>query len=210
MANIDVTQDAELTSNTAPTLADRLLLVRASNSSLTDITPDQFMKIINLLTEDTAPTSSDFVVTYDASASAAKKVALGSAFVWTSFTPSWTNLTVGDGTNLGSYTHVGKTTFFRIIFTFGSTSSIGGSVSVNFPATSASLTGSVIVGNVRLVDATGSTYFGNAMYLSTAAMIVTSFAVSGSSIIQAALSSTAPFTWATSDAIQITGFYERA
>lgn len=76
MADINVTQDANLTTNTAPALADRLLLMRNSDSVVTDITPDQLMKIIALLTADTTPASGDSVVTYDTSASLAKQVLL--------------------------------------------------------------------------------------------------------------------------------------
>lgn len=76
MSDIDITQDANLTTNTSPTLADRLLLVRNSDSVLTDITPDQLMKIIALLTAKTNPTGSDSIVIYDAAASLVKQVTL--------------------------------------------------------------------------------------------------------------------------------------
>jgi hypothetical protein len=80
MADINITQDANLTSNTAPALADRLMLIRNSDSVITDITPDQLLKVINLLTADTAPAIADLVATYDASASGAKKVTLENIF----------------------------------------------------------------------------------------------------------------------------------
>jgi hypothetical protein len=45
--------------------------------------------------------------------------------VWTNFTPSWTNLTVGNGTQVARYRKVGKTVDVYVKFTLGSTSSIG-------------------------------------------------------------------------------------
>jgi hypothetical protein len=76
MADINITQDANLTNNTAPVLADRMVFIRNSDSAFHDITPDQLMKIINLLTADTVPQIGDKVVTYDVSASLAKSVTL--------------------------------------------------------------------------------------------------------------------------------------
>jgi hypothetical protein len=210
MANIDVTQDAELTSNTAPALADRLLLVKASNSSLTDITPDQLMKIINLLTEDTTPAIGDFVVTYDASASAAKKVALGSSSVWTAFTPSWTNVTVGDGTNAGVYTHIGKSTAFYASFTFGTTSAVGTDPLLALPATAVSMSASTPIAQVVLNDSGGSTYQGMGIVASTTSLLIRVLVASGTYLTHGQITATVPFTWATGDQILITGFYDRA
>lgn len=73
MADLDITQDGNLTNETSPTLLDRLLFIKNSNSELRDIVPDILLQIVNLLTEDTAPTSSDFLLEYDASAGLAKK-----------------------------------------------------------------------------------------------------------------------------------------
>lgn len=52
---------------------------------------------------------------------------------WTSWTPSWTNLTVGSGTTSASYQVTGKTVIAELNFTFGSGSSVGGTVSVAVP-----------------------------------------------------------------------------
>lgn len=77
MATLDVTQDANLTNNTAPELTDRILFVDNGTGNLQDITPDNLLKIINSLTEDTTPDrAADYALVYDASASAVKKVLL--------------------------------------------------------------------------------------------------------------------------------------
>jgi len=43
---------------------------------------------------------------------------------WTSFTPSWANLTVGDGTNEAVYAAIGRTVIIRFALTFGSTTTM--------------------------------------------------------------------------------------
>jgi len=66
-----------LTAETAPDVADELLLYDASASTADKITTLNFFKVINTFTADATPdNSADYVVTYDASATAAKKVLL--------------------------------------------------------------------------------------------------------------------------------------
>jgi len=74
-----------LTLKTTPAVSDELMLADASASfGLKKITADRFMKIINGLTEDTSPDSAnDFIPTWDASASVAKKVKPGSLSIAT-------------------------------------------------------------------------------------------------------------------------------
>src|SRR5690242_15835711 len=55
---------------------------------------------------------------------------------WTTFTPTWTNVTVGNASvNSGKYLKIGKVVWFRIDLVLGSTSTVTGSVSVAFPVT---------------------------------------------------------------------------
>lgn len=69
-----------LTENTAPLTTDLLVLVDdPTGTEVTQkITAGNFLKVVNELTADTAPAQyADYVPTYDASGSAAKKVLLG-------------------------------------------------------------------------------------------------------------------------------------
>jgi hypothetical protein len=64
-----------LTAETAPDIADELALFDASASTTDKITLANLLKVINGLTEDTAPDkAADFLLSYDTSATAAKKV----------------------------------------------------------------------------------------------------------------------------------------
>lgn len=51
----------------------------------------------------------------------------GTGWTFTAFTPTWTNLTVGNGTNIGYYIQIGKMVFGYLQFTFGNISSINSS-----------------------------------------------------------------------------------
>jgi hypothetical protein len=57
----------------------------------------------------------------------------------TSYTPSWTaatNPAIGNGTIVGSYTQVEKTVYFRVVISFGSTTTFGsGAYTITLPTT---------------------------------------------------------------------------
>lgn len=73
------TQEKDLTTITTPALVDKLRVVDdpAGTPVSANITIENFLKIINSLAEDTSPSgSADYLLEYDASATAAKKVRL--------------------------------------------------------------------------------------------------------------------------------------
>jgi hypothetical protein len=59
---------------------------------------------------------------------------LNAAGTWTSFTPSWTNLTVGNGVVSAAYSKFNKILFVRVYFDFGSTSSLTSNLQMTLPA----------------------------------------------------------------------------
>lgn len=128
---------------------------------------------------------------------------------WASFTPAYTNLTVGDGVNTGKKGYAGKTTHFYIQFTFGSTSSIAANATFNFPDTAVTYLANHPVAQVIYSDA-GVLYAGAAVWATTgtAALVVNGSA--GTYVNVVGVSNLIPFTWATGDVILIHGSYERA
>jgi hypothetical protein len=124
---------------------------------------------------------------------------------WKSFTPSWTNLTVGNGTNVGSYAIHGKTCVFRTTLTFGSTTSISGAVSYTLPVTAATYSDISWIGNVRLKSAGGG-FLG--LINSSGSIVVLNAA--STYLATNNLSSTVPATWTTGDTIVVTAVYEIA
>ena len=131
---------------------------------------------------------------------------------WTAYTPTLggTGWAIGNGTATGAYCQVGKLVFFRAEITFGSTSTFGA-------AAASTITGPVnaksgINGNhnlmVNLLDtSTGAEYFAWCRTTASSPLTVV-ISYLGTSSQRSDINSTIPFTWATGDRIQLTGFYE--
>lgn len=80
---------------------------------------------------------------------------------WNTWTPTWTNLTVGNGTVASNkYIKVGKVVHATYHLTLGSTSSVTGALSFTLPVTSASLTATLPIGIAYINDAATAAYMG--------------------------------------------------
>src|SRR5574338_1635977 len=88
-----------------------------------------------------------------------------------SYSPTWTNVTVGDGTLTARWAQIGTGTGslvkVQIQLVLGSSSSISGDIIVSLPATSATRNGNFPLGTGMLVDATGGSYTAQVMYATT-------------------------------------------
>lgn len=133
---------------------------------------------------------------------------------WSSWTPSWTNLTLGNGVAVAKFRQVGKLVFCRLSLVFGSTTSIAGSVSFSLPVTRAANAGTAGLTNqgiARFLDAsTGDKRTGSVSNLSTTTSQLLVWDSSGTYVTGVALSSTVPFTWTTSDEIACQFEFEAA
>jgi hypothetical protein len=129
-------------------------------------------------------------------------LAIGGA--WSAYVPTWTNLTVGNGTLVARYEEIGKTVHVAISFTFGSTSAAGTGVYVSLPINPAStyLATNVLLGSVGLFDASGAWRAGGAFRSGSNVRLIVADGTN--------LSATAPWTWATGDIISINLTYEAA
>ncbi len=120
---------------------------------------------------------------------------------WTAYTPSvsGSGSALGNGTLSGAYKQVGKIVHFRAQFNLGSTSTVGTSLILALPVT---------------VNGVSQAAAGSALHSATNYQIG-GFINAGSALITATCSSgfvtsTAPFTWANGDQINICGTYEAA
>lgn len=133
--------------------------------------------------------------------------------VWKTWTPTWTNLTLGTGAVTATYTQVGKIVFFHLKLVWTSTTSIGGNVSVSLPVTAATYSNNFFeIAHGTAYDQsanTGYTLVGS-MTSTTAMQLFTINAAASASATWNNTTSTVPFTWTTSDEIMLTGFYEAA
>lgn len=129
---------------------------------------------------------------------------------WQSWTPTFTNLTVGDGTLTAKYTKVGKTVRGFVNLIFGSTTSISSSVSLTTPSTMANNLTWMPMGLVRMVDEGTDTYAGAVSVLTATTMLVQVNTANATYSDYNTISGSVPFTWTTSDRLIIEFCYEEA
>jgi hypothetical protein len=137
----------------------------------------------------------------------------GSTWVWPSWTPTWTNVTVGNGTVVAKYIQMGKTVHFRVKLTFGSTSAVSGDFTFSTPVTMSSnyAQNDTVNSSAVMLDSGTQGYVGMVIVASTTTLNVRPVNASATtSTYGAAASSTVPHTWATNDIIQACGSFEAA
>jgi hypothetical protein len=87
--------------------------------------------------------------------------------VWSTWTPTLTNLVVGNGTMQGKYMQINKLVFVDLHIAFGATSTFGGggAWSFTYPVTAADALGQVF--SVYILDSGSNLYTGTAVAAST-------------------------------------------
>lgn len=129
---------------------------------------------------------------------------------WTSFTPTLTNITLGNGTLACRYQQIGKTIHVKFSFTMGSTSAMGTAPNFTLPVTSvAPGPTNQYMGTVRLGGVTGTSP-GAMLWSSTTLGAFVTQDANSTLARETAITSTVPFTWATGDVIAGSGTYEAA
>ena len=137
----------------------------------------------------------------------------GTGWSWSTWSPTWTNLTVGNGTLVAKYIQIGKTVFVRLGLVFGNTSAISGGVTFTLPVTAAALASASnmeIVGSALVTDNSSNLINGYVALTSTTKGILRVETASGSYVNLSDISSTVPFTWATGYIVGLSFVYEAA
>jgi hypothetical protein len=130
---------------------------------------------------------------------------------WASWTPTWTGLTVGNGTyNFAKYKQIGKTVFFAIDFSFGTTTSVAGNpLYLTLPINRSSVWGtglfSCIFNDTGLASYPGVV---NTNGSDASSIILRPINTAGTYGSVGEVTSTVPFTWGSTDRIQVQGSYE--
>jgi len=146
-----------------------------------------------------------------ADSSAATGLAWKSAttqFPWTTYTPTLTNITLGNGTVTARYQQIGKTinVFFRLVW--GSTTSCSTFPHFSLPVNNAY--NSYNVGEAYLRDVSaGAYYYGRSFIESNVCYLMVSN-VAGTYPFEASVQSTIPATWAVNDVWTTIATYEAA
>lgn len=126
---------------------------------------------------------------------------------WTTYTPSNTNITVGNGTQTASYTRVGRVIVFKYHLVWGSTTSYGGQIEVGLPVAAVGAI-SQVLGSALLVDAATRVYVATArLDTASGSQAIVGHTESGGA---GSVDATNPFTWTTNDVLSVTGTYEAA
>jgi hypothetical protein len=164
-------------------------------------------KIANgtIVTDDLADSS----VTAAKIAAGAITAADFSGEAWTPYTPTWSNLTVGNGTVVAKYIQYGKLVFVEVTFSLGSTSSVSSAPTMSLPVAASSYVYLDAV-PVHYYDNTGLRHYGHLVGNSSTTVGLLASTAAGAYVTAVVVDSTTPFTWAVSDRIRTAFFYEAA
>ncbi len=136
----------------------------------------------------------------------------GSGWTWQSWTPTFTNLTVGNGVLACDYTQIGKTVIANLTFTLGTTSAVGTAPTFTLPVTSVSLFTGHWLGGLRMVVAGGG-YSGYVQWASTTTGLLLAMNVNGTNYVNdtsANFTAAIPAVWATGNSFAGTIIYQAA
>jgi hypothetical protein len=137
---------------------------------------------------------------------------------WTSYTP----VLAGTGWSLGStgavasgsYVQIGKTVHFTARLTFGTVGATFGAANrptVTLPVSaSTSSTNTDFVTNIMYFDSSATLRYGGSCDFTSTTVDCFAWNAAGTYLVAAAVVASAPFTWAASDQIIISGTYEAA
>jgi hypothetical protein len=130
---------------------------------------------------------------------------------WTAYTPTFTNLTLGNGTIDFKYAKLGKTVFVRGLLTWGTTTSATATgVNISTPVTATGATGAPIIGNARCSDIGTENYNGVVVLASTVSMALYVSNVASTYSAIRVINNTTPMTWVSTDQLLISATFEAA
>jgi hypothetical protein len=121
----------------------------------------------------------------------------------TTYTPTFTGLTLGNGTISAVYTKTGNVIVDKITITFGSTTAVTGDVVISDLQTAAYTANGTVCGNALLHDSGTAYYKGSVRQASATSVQVLAESAGGSYVLLTGLTSAIPHTWAIADQIII-------
>ena len=127
---------------------------------------------------------------------------------YAAYTPTFTNLTVGNGTVAFRFGRVQNFIHVHGKITFGSTSSVAGNVTFTLPVTAANQSDGQVLGEARLDDAGITTVFGLVIKATNTTGAIQAYNATTTYLTNTAFTATVPFTWSTGDVILVNFIYE--
>lgn len=135
---------------------------------------------------------------------------------WATWVPSWTNVTVGDGTQVARYHVVGETTDFSLQLTFGSTTAITGTPTLAPPVAAFANASNLPIGQLFLFDTSTGTSNQGQIWLNSSEQISfnRNITATGANPVQVVssnnIAAAQPWTWAVGDQIAFSGRLQTA
>jgi hypothetical protein len=137
-------------------------------------------------------------------------VAGSTAGIWTAYTPTFTNLTVGNGTLSADYCRVNDFVAVRLKFVLGSTSSVSSPVSFSLPVTADSTMEGHDVGTLRMLNAGVANFAGLILFTAGGEASFQMYATVSTYLQRFAINANEPFVWGTSDTLNAFFSYKAA
>jgi hypothetical protein len=128
--------------------------------------------------------------------------------LWQTYSPTLSNMTLGNGTTEARYRQLGNTVDVVFKFTLGTTSSISAFPTITLPV-NAKYTG-VMIGNNSYIDSGTTYYVGRNLVASASTVWFGADNASATYLTVGTLTSSVPFTWGSTDVIFATMSYEVA
>ena len=131
---------------------------------------------------------------------------------WESYTPTFVNITVGNGVLVARYSRINKNVTVQMKFTLGSTSVIGagGAISMSLPVTSATAQyayAASFLGIASMVDVSPFTNYPGWVLAASSTTVAFGYMTS---FRYQEMFGTGPFTWTTNDVFTCSFTYEAA
>lgn len=137
--------------------------------------------------------------------------------IWQSWTPTWTNLTVGNGIQMARYVKIGKTVIGNIRFQVGTTTSVSSNPTFSLPVASFNYGSGFSasnfthpIGHITFHDFGANLFYGTVLFdtVSTAGFYL--WNANSTNVATSGVTSTVPFTWGSTDSLNLHFQYEAA
>lgn len=150
------------------------------------------------------PIASDFIAPLNTHLQSLAESVQDAIDTKTSYTPTFTGLTLGNGTVSATYVKNGGIVVDEIVITLGSTSAVTGAIYINsLPVASANTSQWMPQGAVNLYDNAGTSYLGVALQSTTTSLRILAQNAAGTYVTWNNVSATVPFTWGAGDKIMV-------
>ena len=126
------------------------------------------------------------------------------------FTPTFTNLTVGNGTVDFEYARFGKFVHYLGRFQMGTTSSVTGTITINTPTTQDGSVDGVVIQSCTITDNGLTDFTGGCYCVSPTSVFIGAILASGTYTSWAGSSATVPMTWGNLDRFMFNIVYKTA